>query len=135
MISKRRFDRNTDELQHIFNFLKLSWEEFQVDGNDQLEMELSVEEIFMNMIRHNHSALAKQIEVTVEKKEREIALSLSDHEEVPFDITKAEGVDFEEYIKKVKSGGLGIHLVKKLMDEVKFEHRLGVSTVTIIKHI
>lgn len=89
----------------------------------------------MNMIRHNHSEKAKEIEVTVEKKDREITLSLSDYEEVPFDITRAEGVDFDEYIKNKLSGGLGIHLVREVMDEVKFEHHQGMSTITIIKHI
>jgi serine/threonine-protein kinase RsbW len=135
MISKKRFERNTDELQNIFNFLKLRWEEFHIDGIDQFKLELSVEEIFMNMIRHNHSEKAKEIEVTVEKKDREITLSLSDYEEVPFDITRAEGVDFDEYIKNKLSGGLGIHLVREVMDEVKFEHHQGMSTITIIKHI
>ncbi|CAN5253878.1 hypothetical protein BH23BAC3_BH23BAC3_12610 [soil metagenome] len=135
MKSKRRFQRNIDELQGIFNFLYIRWGEFQVRERDQLDMELSVEEIFMNMIRHNRAGPASDIEVTIEKTDREITLSLSDYEDVPFDITQTEEVDFDDYIKNQRSGGLGIHLVKKLMDEVKFEHNHGISTITISKHI
>lgn len=135
MKSKRRFQRNIDELQGIFNFLKIRWGEFQVQERDQLDMELSVEEIFMNMIRHNRTGSASDIEVTVEKTDREITLSLSDYEDVPFDITQTQEVDFDDYIKNQRSGGLGIHLVKKLMDEVKFEHTEGISTITISKYI
>lgn len=134
MKSKRSFERNIDELQSIFIFLKMNWEEFQIQGNDQLDLELSVEEIFMNMIRHN-SESGHNIEVSVEKGEQEITLSLSDHEKVPFDITQKEEVDFDDYFKKKQSGGLGIHLVKQLMDDVKFEHHQGISTITITKHI
>lgn len=135
METKKSFERNIDELQNIFNFLKIRWEEFHVQVNDQLDMELSVEEIFMNMIRHNRSESAQDIEIKVEKKDREIMLSLIDSEDIPFDITNTKEIDFNDYIKNLKSGGLGIHLVKELMDEVKFEHRQGVSTITITKHI
>jgi anti-sigma regulatory factor (Ser/Thr protein kinase) len=135
MKSKRRFDRTADELENIFNFLKMNWQEFQVQGRDQHDMELSVEEIFMNMVHHNTAETASDIEVSVEKTGRKITLSLSDFENEPFDITKAGEVDFEDYIKNKRSGGLGIHLVRQLMDDVKFEHNDGLSTITISKHI
>jgi len=135
MKSKRRFDRKVDELENIFNFLKMNWQEFQVQGRDQHDMELSVEEIFMNMIHHNTADSTRDIEVSVEKTGQKISLSLSDFEEVPFDITKANAVDFEDYIKNKRSGGLGIHLVRELMDDVKFEHKKGLSTITITKNI
>ena len=135
MKSKRRFDRRVDELKNIFNFLKMNLQEFKVQDRDQHDLELSVEEIFMNMIHHNTAKSASDIEVSIEKTGRRITLSLSDFEDVPFDITKASEVDFEDYIKNKRSGGLGIHLVRKLMDDVKFEHKNGLSTITISKNI
>ncbi len=135
MKSKRRFDRRVDELESIFNFLKIYWQEFQIGDRDQHDMELSVEEIFMNMIKHNTSKSSGDIEVSIEKTGRKVVLSLTDSEEVPFDITKASRVDFEDYIKNIRSGGLGIHLVRKLMDDVKFEHNDGLSIITITKLI
>lgn len=135
MKSKRRFVRRVDELEKIFNFLKMNWQEFKVQDRDQHDMELSVEEIFMNMIQHNTDKSAGDIEVTIEKTGRKIILRLSDFEDIPFDVTKAREVDFEDYIKNKRSGGLGIHLVRELMDDVKFEHNNGLSTITISKHI
>lgn len=135
MKSKRRFDRRVDELENIFSFLKMSWQEFKVQERDQHDMELSVEEIFMNMIHHNTAKSASDIEVSIEKTANKITLSLSDFEDLPFDITKAGEVDFENYIKNKRSGGLGIHLVRKLMDDVEFDHINGISTITISKNI
>lgn len=134
MRSIQLFDRNVDELQHIFSFLKSNWASFGVEMKDQLDMELSVEELFMNMIRHNNSTDGK-ITLSVEKKGRQILLSLTDHEKVPFDITSSANVDFDKYLKNMKPGGLGIHLVKELMDDITFEHQQGVSTITIKKII
>lgn len=135
MKSKRRFNRRVDELEKIFGFLKMNWQQFEVQDRDQHDMELSVEEIFMNMIHHNTAESASDIEVAIEKTGRKITLRLSDFEDLPFDITKAKKVNFEDYIKNKRSGGLGIHLVRELMDDVKFEHYNGLSTITISKHI
>lgn len=134
MKSKKKFGRNSDELHNIFNFLKMNWNDYNIQEKDQLEMELSVEEIFMNMVRHNSKA-ARDIELSVEKKGGEVKITLIDFEEIPFDITQTKEIDFDDYFKNKKSGGLGIHLVKQLMNVVKFEHCDGVSTITITKHI
>ncbi|MCC5941859.1 MAG: ATP-binding protein [Balneolaceae bacterium] len=134
MISKKAFRRNTDELQNIFDFLKMNFQQLRVDQKDQFELELSVEEIFMNMVRHNDGS-TKDIELLVEGGEKSIKLHLTDYEEVPFDITKTEAVDFDEYFREKKSGGLGIHLVKQFMDSITFDHQNGVSTITITKNL
>ena len=135
MMKKKTFDRRTDELESVFNFLKKNGEKFGIHGKQQFEIELSVEEVFMNMVRHN-SQSDESIEITVEKKdENKIIICLIDHEDIPFDLTSIEEVDLEKYIEEKKTGGLGIHLIKQLMDEIKFEHRNGVSSIRLVKHI
>lgn len=134
MNSKKTFRRNIDELQNIFEFLEMNFQKIPIQQKDQFEMELSVEEIFMNMVRHN-SGSSEHIEVTFAGDDKTVVLSLIDNEKVPFDITKTKEVDFEEYFREKKSGGLGIHLVKQFMDSVTFDHQNGVSTIIITKHI
>lgn len=129
------FERKTDELESVFTFLKQYVEEFGIEGKNQFEIELSVEEVFVNMVRHNNES-SKNIEISIEKKdENKILISLIDHEDHPFDITSIDDVDLEDYIEKKRSGGLGIHLIKQLMDEITFEHREGISIIRLIKHI
>lgn len=134
MKNKGIFKRDVEELQNIFRFLQSNWKHFKVEDQYQKELELSVEEVFMNMIRHN-SNTDFDIKVLVEKKNSRIILSLSDYEEVPFDITQTDEVNFEEYFEQKKAGGLGIHLVKKFMDEIQFTHHNGISTITMTKLI
>ncbi|MDR9416187.1 MAG: ATP-binding protein [Gracilimonas sp.] len=134
MGNKGIFKRDADELQFIFQFLREHWKELKIEDKSKKELELSVEEIFMNMVRHNTNS-DFDIKLLVEKKDGSIILKLSDHEIQPFDITKTDDVDFEEYFRKKKTGGLGIHLVKKLMDDIQFTHSNGISTITITKKI
>ena len=135
MIKKKTFERKTDELKAVFNFLKKNGEILGLQGKQQFEIELSVEEVFMNMLRHN-SQSNENIEITIEKRdENKIIICLIDHEDIPFDITSIEEVDLEKYIEDKKTGGLGIHLIKQLMDEIKFEHRNGVSSIQLVKQI
>jgi len=44
-------------------------------------------------------------------------------------------VDKEEYLKNLTKGGLGIYLIKKIMDEVKYTVAPGVSNcLTMVKY-
>lgn len=134
MKSSKTFNRSINELENIFQFLEMSGHKFQLNERQLHDIELSVEEIFTNMVRHNVTSDEK-IEITIENYNGQILTCLTDREDEPFDLTKSGEIDFDEYIEKKKSGGLGIFLVKQLMDEVKFEHLDGRSKITIIKNL
>lgn len=134
MKSAKTFSRSINELENIFNFLEASGDNFHISERNLHDIELSVEEIFTNMVRHNSSS-DQSIEISIENDEGQILTSLIDHENQPFDLTQTGEIDFDDYIEKKKSGGLGIFLVKELMDEVRFEHQNGRSKITIIKNL
>lgn len=134
MKSVKTFGRSINELENIFNFLEGIGEKFKVNERNLHDIELSVEEIFTNMVRHNSSS-TEAIEISMETNNGQILTCLTDHEDQPFDLTQTAEIDFDDYIENKKAGGLGIFLVKQLMDEVKFEHLNGVSKITIIKNI
>jgi anti-sigma regulatory factor (Ser/Thr protein kinase) len=54
-----------------------------------------------------------------------------------FDITAAQPADMSRVITNRPVGGLGIHLVKQIMDEIAYEYdeRNRRSTITLIKHL
>ena len=132
MKSAKNFSRSIDELKNIFNFLEIIGERFQLSDRHLHDIELSVEEVFTNMVRHNSSS-DEEILISIESYDGQIVTCLTDREKEPFDLTKTGEIDFDDYIEKKKSGGLGIFLVKQLMDEVRFEHLNGESKITLIK--
>lgn len=121
-------------MEQIFHYLKRNGKTFNVSESEQYQIELSVEELFTNMVRHNKEA-GTDIEISLEKHANQLIIRMTDHESEPFDITQVEEIELDEYIKQEKSGGLGIHLVKQVMDEIKFEHLNGLSTITMVKKI
>ena len=53
----------------------------------------------------------------------------------PFDPTKHDSVDIDQPIGERTPGGLGIHLVKKMMDEVIYEYADRSCKITLIKRL
>ena len=128
------FSRNANELPMIFHFLNAVMKENASNIKLLNELKLSVEEIFMNMVRHNKTT-NKDIAIRIESYKNSISISLTDHEDNPFDILDTDEIDFDEYFKQKKFGGLGIHLIKKLMDDLIFDHNAGKTTIKITKYI
>ena len=116
------FSRNASELPMIFQFLNTVIADNASNLKILNELKLSVEEIFMNMVRHNKTS-TKDIAIRIESYKNSISISLIDE------------IDFDEYFKQKKYGGLGIHLIKKLMDDLIFDHDAGKTTIKITKHI
>lgn len=103
MKSAKTFSRSINELENIFSFLEWIGEKFQVNERHLHDIELSVEEIFTNMVRHN-SGSSQAIEISIENDNGQIIASLTDHEKVPFDLTQTREIDFDDYIAKKKVG-------------------------------
>jgi serine/threonine-protein kinase RsbW len=54
----------------------------------------------------------------------------------PFDASHYSAPDMKEYFKKLRHGGLGIVLMKKLMDEVEYNTRSGPhNTIRLVKYL
>ncbi len=54
---------------------------------------------------------------------------------MPFDPTARDEVDIAADLSSRKIGGLGIHLIRRIMDEVHYERRRGRNILTITKNI
>ena len=53
-----------------------------------------------------------------------------------FDSEAYENLDLEEYLKKMKKGGLGIHIMRNTMDEIDFrKERDDINSVQMVKFL
>jgi anti-sigma regulatory factor (Ser/Thr protein kinase) len=62
-----------------------------------------------------------------------VIVSLTDFDVEPFDITKFKPYDAGLPLAERKPGGLGIHLVRAVMDEVTYEYENRCSRITLTK--
>ena len=99
-------------------------------------MVLAVDEVCANLIIHsNQCDPDKNIEVGIDtSKEDKITFDIIDRG-TGFDIRKYPEPDLDEIIRNKRKGGVGLMLVKKIMDEIDFINNGDHSIVRLIKNI
>ncbi|TVQ12006.1 MAG: ATP-binding protein [Balneolaceae bacterium] len=128
------FRRDFGELENIFSFLGVFFSEFGIGEEHRFSVDLSVEEVFTNMVKYNTEA-SRDIDIEIEYDEGSLIVRLFDDQNKPFDVSAVKPVDLDAYHKAGKIGGLGIHLVHQFMDDVRHEVNGNLTTVTLIKKI
>lgn len=132
MRKEKRFDKALSSLGEVFEFLDGCLE--GEDLGDDIEFCLSfvLEEIFTNMVKHNESS-RNEVLVAVEPSDDRVLVELTDFEVEPFDPKTAPEVDVDAPLEERTPGGLGLHLVKSMVDKLTYEYRDRNLRVTICK--
>ncbi len=130
----KKFKRNLSSLDDIFEFI----DEFSVktglDESVVFTMNLVVEELFTNMVKYT-SGNTNKILLELKKEENNLIIHLTDFDVDPFDITETAEVDTRQSLEERRVGGLGIHLVKEMMDKIEYEYKDRQSKIILIKHL
>ena len=84
------------------------------------DLQLAVDEVCSNSIRHGYSGCDGHIEVTVEREGQSIKVVARDWGRA-FDPEQVPVPDLDLPLEARTLGGLGLFLVKQVMDDVRFE--------------
>jgi anti-sigma regulatory factor (Ser/Thr protein kinase) len=128
------FARRIDALAGVFDLIESFVAPIEGGARALPTLQLAVEEVFVNMVRHN-AAGGGEIGIDARCADGEIVVRISDYDSPRFDITAAPAVDTSAPLEARTPGGLGIHLVRKLMDRVEYDHRGRTSTITLHKRM
>ena len=121
MTSSRAFRRSFDALAAIFAFTS---DEFARQGIDESllpTVDFAVEELFTNMVKYGKGTDA-DVRIGLKGLPDGVEVTLTDYDVEPFDVTKAPEVDVSLPIEERRPGGLGLHLIRRLMDSVEYEY-------------
>lgn len=131
---ERSFKRRVETLDPLFAFVEDAAHAHALDPATAFAVNLAVEELFTNMVRHNAGG-ASDISIRFEKRGGELQVVLTDFDADPFDPTVHPDPDLEHALAERPVGGLGLHLVRQLMDAVHYEHHGRRSTITLTKKL
>ncbi|MBE6489182.1 MAG: ATP-binding protein [Methanosphaera stadtmanae] len=98
---------------------------------NQYAVKLIVEELFVNIVNYSE---CNYIKVFFELNNTELKMIFVD-DGVEFNPLLKEDPEFPEDVADAKIGGLGIHLVKNMADEIFYEYIDGENHLTIITSV
>jgi len=116
------------ELRHLHAFLGAFWERHALPPGDAMRVELGLEEVFINVVTHGLEGMdAASQSVTVDLRLDGGALQVAIEDPgPPYDpLGQAPVADTTAGMETRRMGGLGVHLVRTLMDDVQYERRDG----------
>lgn len=76
-----------------------------------------------------------EISIDLMRDDDKLTIILTDYDAHPFDIHQARSYDHTKSLKERQVGGVGIHLVKKMMDRIDYEYEDGQSRIKLIKYL
>ncbi len=94
---------------------------------------LVLEEVGLNIINHGRTEDLHEIEITLTSVPESITIEIEDNGR-PFDPRKdAPEPDVETGVAERSIGGLGVYLVRTMMDELHYRREGGRNCLTLVK--
>jgi serine/threonine-protein kinase RsbW len=135
MSRKLRLYCNTNQLVYLREFLDQALQSTPLSEIDQHQVILAVEEVCANLIIHSHSCNHTSfIEVVSEISKDQAIFEIYDFGQ-GFNILEYQEPELSHVVKSKRKGGLGIMLVKKIMDKIEFETNGTKNTCRLFKNL
>lgn len=110
------------ELTKVRSFLKDTLEGMDISEKDYYIMELSLVEACINIIKYAYPKKKGYIYLKIWTEKNRIFFELRDNG-VPFDPKSIKKPDISEIIEKEKKGGLGVFLIRSLMNSIEYQRK------------
>ena len=111
---------STANLIIIRKFINIKAKTFGFSSNEIEDIVLAVDEACTNIIEHSyHSKPNLDIEISVSFSKSNIVIRIIDYVET-FETSSFKDLNLELYHKQRRVGGLGVYLMKTLMDDVRY---------------
>lgn len=129
-------DAKVDNLNVVLSFVDAELEKYECSMKTQMQIDIAVEELFVNIANYAYSPVIGIATVRVEVKDDPLSVYITFVDEgKPYDPLAKEDPDVSLSAEEREVGGLGIYMVKKSMDAVEYEYKDGANILTIVKKL
>ncbi|MDR9415378.1 MAG: ATP-binding protein [Gracilimonas sp.] len=128
-------EASTEHLAKVRNFVAAHAEQIGLDQKDVSEIRLAVDEAYTNIIKHAYKNDAKMnVNIEIGSNGEQLWISLMD-EGKSFDPSSYNEPDLMQRIKEKKRGGMGVYLIRKLMDQVQYNRTGHTNEIRMVKKL
>jgi len=126
----------TDNLELIREFVSRLSAKVGFNEEDVDKIRIAVDEACTNVIKHAYEKEGEDhIGIIIKIDYQKLTIMITDRGK-GFDLEEIEMPQMNEYLAELRVGGLGIYLMKALMDEVDYKSLPGVGNeVRMIKYL
>ncbi len=130
---QRSFKRTLASLEPMFEFTGDFAGRHRLGDDDRFALNLVVEELFTNMVKYGGGA--DEVSIDLDVLDGDLSILMIHAGADRFDPTSSGEVNPESPLEKRMPGGIGLHLVRNVMDSVSYEYRDGAAHLRLTKHL
>ena len=125
---------DTDHLEEIINFIEQALNELDVQGEYCGPICVSLDEAVTNVVMYAYPKTKGNVKISIEKLNDRVLVEIIDSG-APFNPLDHPVPDVNVSIEKRMIGGLGIHLMRNMMDELNYRRIDDKNCLSLVKHI
>lgn len=124
-----------EQLERIRGFVSKAAEAFGFEEREGYKIVLAVDEACSNIIRHGLEKNSdEKLHIIIQTSDNRFTVTVNDNGK-KYDIRTHPLPDMETYFAAKQSGGLGIKLIRSLVDEIEYEHSNGENKLVLTKRL
>ena len=120
------------DLPRIADFLDAACEDSGVRDAVRFDLQLALEEACCNVLEHAYAGASGEIGINFTAHKSDVILTVRDHGRA-FEPDKVSDPDLLIPLEERPVGGLGLYLMHRLMDEVRFSFSPEANILTMIR--
>lgn len=124
-----------DHLKDLRDFLGKVLNNLELGDIDRNALILAVDEVCANIIIHSNCTESEFIDMNVIYEDHMLLFEIIDHSAKPFDINSYNEPEIQEIIRSRKKGGVGLMLVKRIMDKIEVDKSKGRNICRLYKSL
>lgn len=123
-----------ENLNEVLAFIDTQLEELDCPMKAQMQIDVAVEEIFVNIASYAYAPNTGNATIRFEQEQNNVYITFIDSG-IPYDPLAKEDPDISLSAEERGIGGLGIYMVKKAVDDMKYVYKDGQNILSIGKSI